>query len=189
MLFRSRVYERTFGKRWKRMIYSGRAKAFASRLDELFVSRDLRQFALICCEQWSIGIVECVRELQSFFNAVGTPEPYIIQYEIENLYRATAIIAQGRHGHVSYAGAKLGLHSNPKDHVDLINAIHDHVRLGRVQTSCAAADNVFRAMLEMLGESDEWLSNADQAKIREFMMPFARLRDDAILVERHTKWA
>lgn len=183
-----RVYERKFGKRWKRIVYSRRSNEFAARLDELFVTRDLRQPPLIRSGSWSVGIVESVQALQYFFHLTGTPEPYIRQHEIEDLYRTVAIIAQGKRGYVGYAGSKLGLYRSPTDHADLIRAIHEHIREGRVVANCAVADNVFRAMLEMLKGSDSWLSDSDIAMIRNAITPFANLRDDATLVNRHTKW-
>ncbi|TXD63273.1 hypothetical protein FUT88_03105 [Ralstonia sp. TCR112] len=184
-----RVYERQFGKRLKRILHAGEARAFAERLDELFVARDLRQPALYQDGHWSRGIHDSIQALQSFFHAVGAPEPYIQQHEIEALYHATAVLAQGGRGYVGYAGSKLGLDGNFADHADLINAIHRHVMQGRVVANCAVADNVFRAMLELLDDTDAWLSDSDRIMIREVITPFARIRDDATLVDRHTKWA
>ena len=66
--------------------------------------------------------------------------------------------------------------------------IHEYIREGCVVPGSAVADNVLRAMLEMLDDSDAWLPDAERATIREHLAPFARLRDDAILVQRHTKW-
>lgn len=184
-----RVYARHFGTRWKRIFQATEERAFAARLDELFVARDLRQPALNSNGKWSKGILESIQALQYFFHGEGTPEPYIRQHEIEALYRATASLAQGGRGYVGYAGSKLGLDGDFSDHAGLISAIHEHVLRGRVVANCAVADNAFRAMLEMLDDSDTWLSDSDQTMIREVITPFARIRDDATLVDRHTKWA
>jgi len=183
-----RVFERYFPAGWKRVLHSRRANAFAAHLDRLFVARDLRRPPLTRNDNWSSSILEGVKELQQFFHIAGTPEPYIRQHEIEDLYRGVAVIAQGRRGYVGFARSKLGLDRSPKDHEGLIHAIHEHVREGRVVANCAVADNAFRAMLEMLDDSDAWLSAEQQAMVRNCITPFARLRDDAVLVERHTKW-
>jgi hypothetical protein len=154
----------------------------------MFVARDLRRPPLIRNNSWSSSILESVTELQRFFHMSGSPEPYIRQHEIEDLYRSVAVLAQGRRGYVGFARSKLGLDRNLENHEDLIHAIHEHVREGRVVANCAVADNAFRAMLEMLNDSDAWLSTEQQAMVKESITPFARLRDDAVLVERHTKW-
>lgn len=184
-----RVYERHFGGGWKRIFHSRRAHAFAARLDELFAARDLRQRPLIRHGNWTASIVESAQMLQYHFHALGTPEPYIRQCEMENLYRAVAIIAQGNRGYVRYAGSKLGLRGSPADHGDLIRMIDEYIGKGRVTPNSVVADNVFRAMLEILDDSDNWLPEADRATIRDHIAPFARLRDDATLVYRHTKWS
>lgn len=183
-----RVFEREFGSRWKRALHSKRAEEFASRLDELFVVRDLRRPSLIRDGSWTTGIVEGVQALQTFFHGTGTPGPYLQQRDVERLYETVALIARGKRGYVGYAASKLGLRSSPVDHDGLIDAIQEHVRQRRVVANCSVADNVFRAMLEMLDDSEAWLSESDRAAIRNNVTPFALLRDDATLVDRHTNW-
>jgi|GEM_PF-800363 len=182
------VYARDFSGRGKGIFHSKQAHPGATRLDDLFAVRDLRQPALFRDGNWLAGIIESARTLQGFFQEVLTPEPYIRQSEMENLYRSVAIIAQGNRGHVRYAGSRLGLHRSPADHMDLIRMIHEYIGEGCVVPNSAVADNVFRAMLEMLDDSDAWLPDLERATIREHLAPFARLRDDAILVHRHTNW-
>ncbi|MBU9427281.1 hypothetical protein [Burkholderia gladioli] len=183
-----RVFEYHYPTRWRRAIYPRRAAALAAHLDRMFVARDLRRPPLICNDSWSCNILESVTKLQRFFHISRTPEPYIRQHEIEDLYRGVAVLAQGQRGYVGYARSKLGLDRNLDNHEDLIRAIHEYVHEGRVVANCAVADNAFRAMLEMLDDSDAWLSTEQQATVKETITPFARLRDDAVLVERHTKW-
>lgn len=183
-----RVFAREFGSRWRRALRSKRAEAFASRLDELFVVRDLRRPPLIRDGSWTNGIVTTVQTLQRFFHGTGTPEPYVHQRDIERLYETVALIARGKRGHVGYAASKLGLHGSPVDRDGFIDAIHEHIRQRRVVANCSVADNVFRAMLEMLDDSDAWLSESDRAVIGSNITPFALLCDDATLVDRHTRW-
>ncbi|VWB77804.1 hypothetical protein [Burkholderia lata] len=182
------VYRRYFNTRWKRLFNLKRANELAVRLDASFVVRDVRQPPLIRDGKWSVGIVQSAQELQRFFHGAGTPEPYIRQNEIEALYEAVALVAKGNRGYVGYAKSKLGLRDNPEGHAALIDAIHEHIREKRVVSNCLVVDNVFRAMLEMLDNSEAWLSDSDQERVRRCIAPFARIYDDATLVDRHTKW-
>ncbi len=184
------VHERCFGRPWKRIFRSRDDDALATRLDEMFVARDLRQRPLLHGGNWSANILESVEVLQSFFNTVepGAPEPYIRRCEMENLYRSVAIIARYNRGYVGYARSKLGLPSSPADHADLIRMIDDYIHEGHVIPCCGVADNVFRSMHEMLDGSDAWLCDSDREAIKDYMAPFARLRDDATLIYRHMKW-
>ncbi|SOZ39674.1 hypothetical protein [Cupriavidus neocaledonicus] len=183
------VYEREFGNGWKRPWRAKQARVFAEHLDRLFVVRDLREPPLMRDGKWCTSIVKSAEVLQVFFHARGEPAPFIRRHEMEGLYRAIAIVAQGGRGYVGYVSSKLQLRREIADHADLIDAIHEHIREGRVGLNSIVADCAFRAMLELLGDSDMWLAESDIAVIRGSMVPFARLRDDAILVERHTKWS
>jgi hypothetical protein len=183
------VYEREFGNAWKLPWRAKQARVFAKYLDDLFVLRDLRVPALMRNDAWCTGIVESVEALQLFFHAQSEPEPFIRGHEMDALYRAIAIVAQGRRGYVGYVSSNLGLRRDIADHADLIDAIHELIREGRVGLNSFVVDCAFRAMLELLAGSDTWLSESEQAVIRASMAPFARLRDDAVLVERHTKWS
>jgi len=183
------VYEREFGNGWKLPWRAKQARAFAEHLDSLFVVRDLREPPLMRHDTWCASIVESVEALQIFFHARGEPAPFIRRHEMEALYRAIAIVAQGQRGYIGYVSSNLGLRRDIADHADLIDAIHEHIREGRVGLNSFVADCAFRAMLELLADSGAWLSESDQAAIRASLAPFARLRDDAILIERHTKWS
>ena len=184
-----RVHARHPDRSWKRIFRARGDDALAAHLDDVFVMRDLRQRPLMRDGGWLAGILESVEMLQGFFTmAAGAHEPHIRQSEMEALYRTVALVARGNRGYVGYAGAKLGLRPGPANHADLVRMIEDHVREERVRPCCAVADNVFRAMREMLGDSDAWLSDADRMTIRTAIAPFARLHDDAILVDRHTNW-
>ncbi|WP_336964738.1 hypothetical protein [Sphingobium aquiterrae] len=185
---RRHVHERDSIGRGRRIFHSKQPDPVAAHLDSVFAVRDLRQRPLFRDGHWLAGIVESATALQSFFCDATTPEPYIRQGEMENLYRSVAIIAQSNRGYVGYAGSKLGLHRNPRDHMDLIRMIHEYISEGCVVPNSAVADNVFRAMLEMLDDTDAWLRDTERATVRAHIAPFARLRDDAILVHRHTKW-
>ncbi|UDM52042.1 hypothetical protein [Cupriavidus sp. MP-37] len=182
------VYEREFGKWWKLPWRAKQARAFADHLDRIFVVRDLREPPLMRHNMWCASIVKSAEALQIFFHARAEPAPFIRRREMEALYRAIAIVAQGKRGYVGYVSSKLGLRREIADHTDLIDAIHEHIREGRVGLNSFVADCAFRAMLELLGDCDVWLAESDQGAIRASMVPFARLRDDAILVDRHTKW-
>jgi hypothetical protein len=183
------VYNRHFGGGWKKLFRFKEAEMYAAYLDSVFVARDLRRPPLMSDGEWTKCILEAVEELQKFFISAGTPEPYIWPHEIEDLYRAAAILARGKRGYVGYAASKLNLRDNPADHEELIRMIDDHIREGRVVANCSMADYVFRAMLELLDGADDWLSAKDQETIKSSIAPFAALRDDAVLIERHGRWA
>lgn len=186
---KQRIYRRSFGKRWKEILHRTHARSLAAHLDERFVARDLRQHALMRDGQWSAGLVESVIVLQRFFHIPAKPEPYIHQRDLDELFRAVALVAQGGKGYVGFAGSKLGLRGVPQDHAALVQMIHEHVRERRVMPNSAVVDNVFRAMLELLDDSDEWLSSAHRETIKAAIEPFARIRDDAALIEQHTRWS
>lgn len=181
------VYEREFGSGWKLPWRAKQARAFAEHLDKVFVVRDLRDGPLMRHGKWCASIVKSVEALQQFFHTWGKPGPFIRRHDMEALYRAIAIVAQGQRGYIGYVSSNLSLPRDIDGHTDLIDAIHMHIREGRVGIDATVADCAFRALLELLGGSDEWLSDSDQAVIRTSLSPFARLRDDAILVERHRK--
>lgn len=183
------VYEREFGSGWQVPWRAKQAREFAEYLDNLYVVRDLRVPPLMRNETWRVNLVEGVEALQMFFHARGEPAPFIRRHEMEALYLSIAIIAQGQRGYLGYASSKLGLRRDIADHAELIDAIHEHVREGRVGLNSFVVDCAFRAMLELLAASDAWLSESDQAIILASMVPFARLRDEVVLVERHTKWS
>ncbi|MFY4261252.1 hypothetical protein ACOTCG_26940 [Achromobacter xylosoxidans] len=185
---RRNIYERHFHSRWKEFRYRRSAKQLAAYLNEKFVIRDLRQRALVRDGQWSVGVCEAAIVLQRFFNTPPRPEPYIPQGEIEELYRTAALIARGGRGYLAFARSKLSLRNSPEDHNDLARLIYEHVSEGRVVANSAVVDNVLRAILELLGDSDEWLSATEQEAIKTAMEPFANIRDDALLIERHTRW-
>lgn len=180
-----RLYERHFGSRWRKILNYKQAARFAQDLDEAFVVRDLRQRPLLLDGTWSESIVDTAAALQRFFHLSRTPEPYLRQHDVENLYRATAVLARGNRGYVGYAGSKLCMDRSPEDHADLICLIDEHIRSGRVVANAAVIDGVFRAMLELLDDSDTWVSDADAKTVRDALAPFARVYDDANLILRH----
>src|SRR5690606_2177159 len=154
------IYRRFFGRRWKEILHRTHARSLAAYLDERFVVRDLRQQALMRDGQWSAGLIESVIVMQRFFHIRVKPEPYIDQHDLDELFRAIALVAHGEKGYVGFVSSKLGLHDNPQDHMTLVRMIHEYVQEGRVVANSAVADNAFRALLELLGDSEEWLSAA-----------------------------
>lgn len=186
---KSRIYERHFNSRWKEIFHRERARNLTALLDERLTVRDLRQRPLRRGGQWSAGLCEIAKVLQRFFHVTPKPEPYIQQHEIDMLYQAAAAIAQGGRGYLGFVSSKLSLRGKPENHADLSRMIYEHIQEGRPVANCAVADNVFRAVLELLGESDEWLSESDKQKVLAAFEPFASIRDDAILIKRHTSWS
>lgn len=183
------VLERDFGRTRKLSFRSRANDAAVAWVDELFAVRDLRQRPLIRNGTLSADVPGSVQALQQFFENAETPEPYIRQRDMENLYRACAFLARHRRGHARYIGSKLNLPRAPVDHDDLVRMIHNHIDGKCVAISRRAASNVFKAMLDLIGVTDNRLSNADRAAIRDYLAPFATLSDDAALVHRHTHWA
>lgn len=184
-----RVCMRNFGSPWRKVLRHERARDFSASMGERFTVRDLRQPTLTRHGQRSAGPLQSAIVLQRFFHGLSKPEPYIRQHEIDGLYEAAALIAQGGKGYLEYARSKLLLHTSPGNHAELIRMIHEHIQNGRTVANSAVADNVFRAILELLGDSDEWLSASDTGVIKAAIAPFARIRDDAVLIERHTRWS
>ncbi|MOA61001.1 hypothetical protein D3C78_1860340 [compost metagenome] len=56
--------------------------------------------------------------------------------------------------------------------------IHHYVGSGRVVSNWHVVDYAFRSMLELLDETDTFGSTNDQETIMNWLLPFARLRDD-----------
>ncbi|MCS3505210.1 restriction endonuclease [Achromobacter sp. JUb104] len=184
-----RIYQRRFKGRWQEIIFRKRAKRLSAFLDEHFTVRSLCQRGLSQEGQQPGGPMERATVLQRFFHAPPRPEPYILQEEMVRLYQAAALIAKGGKGYPKFACSKLLLHGDAENHLDLIRLIHEHVQKGGTVANSAVADNVFRAILELLGESDEWLLASDREEIQAAIEPFARIRDEAMLIERHTRWS
>lgn len=174
---------------WKRFLHSKQAKEFSRHLDNIFVARDAREPSLLNHGRWNTDIVRGVEALQYFFTSasIGAAGPYICNQDVENLYRAIAIIAVQKRGFPGYVASSLSLDGRPDDHAQLIEMIHHYIDSGRVVSNCHAVDYAFRAMLELLDESDFCGSTNDQETIMNWLLPFARLRDDGLLVSRHTR--
>ncbi|NIE63055.1 hypothetical protein [Burkholderia sp. Ax-1719] len=183
------VYARRFGSLSVRLFQAKEAKNFAADLDELFVANDVRISPLLRDGSWSAGIVDVARELSEHFNRIGTPEPFFTQQEVEDLYGAVAVVAEGGRGHVGYVSSSLSLAEAPESHEELARLIHEHIKEGRVVANRIVVDYAFRAMLELLADSDDWLSDKQKARILPCLVPFALARDDGKLVERHTRWS
>lgn len=185
---KKRVLQEMCGGRLRRFANPKKANKIASFLDETFVVRDLRQPPLIRDGSWTVGILESIEELQVFFHAIQQNEPYLFKKDVEELYRINSALAEGKRGYVGYVRSKLALKSMPDDHNHLIKLINQHLHEDRVVANCNVADNTFRAMLELLGGTDDWLPQSLQIRVRKSLTPFAQIRDDAVLVDRHTRW-
>lgn len=186
-----RVFLREYGSWWLRFWHAKDAKRFLHYLDEIFVVRDLRQPALLHDGGWTTGIVQSVEALRAFFTSVSVDSvrPYIRRQEVENLHRAVALIAGHNRGFPGYVASSLSLDKRPSSHAELIEMIHQRIESGAVVSSCHVVDYVFRAMLELLGDADDFLCLSDREAVQLWMLPFARVRDDGLLVRRHTKRA
>lgn len=184
-----RVFRREFGSWWKRFLHSKQAEEFSRHLDNIFVARDAREPSLLDHGRWNTDILRGVEALQYFFTSasIGAAGLEICQQDVENLYRAIAIVAVRKRGFPGYVASSLSLDGRPDDHAQLIGMIHHHIDSGRVVSNCHVVDYAFRAMLELLDESDSCGSTYDQETIMNWLLPFARLRDDGLLVSRHTK--
>jgi hypothetical protein len=135
-----------------------------------------------------VDLLAATQALQRFFNSARTWEFRVCKSDVENLYRSAAMLAKGKQGHVHYVSSKLGLRLDPADHEDLIQMIHHHIRDGMVFATSGTADNAFRAMLELLNDSDKWVNATDRAIIMNYMTPFAHIVQEASLIERHSSW-
>lgn len=100
-----------------------------------------------------------------------------------------ALIAGHNRGFPGYVASSLSLDKRPSSHAELIEMIHQRIESGAVVSSCHVVDYVFRAMLELLGDADDFLCLSDREAVQLWMLPFARVRDDGLLVRRHTKRA
>lgn len=183
------IYERNSIQGWRRLLPATRStnRDFLQRLDELYVLRDLRKPPLMRDGRWTMGLLKTVQTLQGFFNGFDTPQPFIRKGEMEALFHELSRLAKGRRGTVGYVANSLSLRRHPRDHEDLACAIKEHIDAGRVVTNYAVADYAFRAMLELLDDSDAWLSAEDRWMTFASIEPFAHIRDDAVLVDRHSK--
>lgn len=186
---KKRMWDEECSGHLRRALNPKRTKAIASWLDEKFVVRNLREPPLIRDGNWTVGIRECMEELQVFFHSIQGNEPYLVQNDVEELYKICAAMAQGNRGYLGYISSKLDLGNTPENHTSLAELIDRHLREERIVSNCGVADHTFRAMLELIGGEDNWLPQSLQIRIRQALTPFAQIRDDAILVHRHTHWS
>lgn len=185
---RRRRFERSFGP-WRQLWNRKEAHRFDTYLREVYVARDVREPALIDQGQLGCGLVKNVASLQEFFVSPGPAYPYLRKHDVENLYRVVALIAQLKRGFPGYVASSLSLDYRSETHEQLIKSIHDYVASGRVVPSLNVVDHALRAILEMLGDTESGLSKQGSQLILKWLVPFAKARDDAKLVERHTRWS
>lgn len=182
------VFNRHFSSSLKRTLRRNLATQFAGALNEAFVARDLRQRPLFRNGLWCRNVVGTIQELQHFFSVQRTPEPYVQQKDAELLYRAAAMLARGERGYAGYVSSKLSLDDGAANHAQLVAAIERKIESGRVVASAGNVDFVLRAILELLNDSDEWVTPSDREIVLQALTPFTQIFDEANFIKRHREW-
>ncbi|WP_059004153.1 hypothetical protein [Pseudomonas syringae] len=180
------VLAREYGGRLRRLLNRKKYQAFSRYLDYIFVAKDIRKPSLIHHGLIAQSIVSAVKDLQHFFSGSRSSDPELRQSDIKNLYEAIAILATGNRGYLGYIASSLSFIDSPQNHAQLIGMLNQRLDSGLIGTSASEADYALRAMLELLNDSDDWLTETQSASIKCLLLPLARVYDDAMLVERHT---
>ncbi|PUB37704.1 hypothetical protein C8K66_101410 [Pseudomonas sp. GV105] len=180
------ILSREYGGRLKRLLKLRKYHDFSSYLDYIFVAKDVRKQSLVQHGLISKDIVSTVKDLQSFFAGSRSQAPYLRHGDVENLYRAIVVLASGSRGYLGYIAGSLSLEDAPKNHTQLIGMVNQRLDSGLVGSSVSEADYALRAMLELLNDTDDWLTETQLVSVKHLLLPLARVYDDALLVERHT---
>ncbi|XYQ86665.1 hypothetical protein ACTAB8_12360 [Pseudomonas syringae] len=180
------VLKREYGGPLKRLLHPKKYQDFASYLDCVFVVKDIRKQSLVKNGALSKDVISVVKDLQYFMAGSRSTGAELRQNHVENLYKAIAILATGGRGYLGYIASSLSFGDCPDSHAHLIVLINQRLNTGLVGSSVSDADYALRAMLELLNDTDDWLSRTQLQSFKSLLLPLARVYDDAMLTERHT---
>jgi hypothetical protein len=183
------VLEREYGAWWRRVLKPRKYREFSEYLDEIFIVRDIRTSSLVHDGCIAMDVIAALKELQYFYAGLRSRDLYLSQQSVELLYKSIAILATGGRGYLGYVASSLGLRPPPANHSELIVAVNNLVESGQIVANTSVADYGLRAMLELLGDSEEWLTTSQSASVKKMLLPLAEIRDDAMLARRHSSSA
>ena len=154
---------------------------------ENYQIRDLRIKSLLkdnCYK--TLGLQKTVESLQEYFS-IGNNNFYATN-ELFALYRSLIVLLKSGRGYLGYITGNLAIHTETTDHLGVIAIIENRITTNQLKPSSPIIDYTLRAMLEMIGNEDKWLSEFELNIVFEGLQPLMVHYDRSMLIKRHSKW-
>lgn len=185
------VMEWTIEQHFKRILFLwARKRKKREKLNiwmENYQIRDLRIKSLLNDNFYkTLGLQKTAETLQNYFS-IGNNNFYAMS-ELSALYRSLIILLKSGRGYLGYITGNLAIHTEVNDHLEVIAIIENRISTNQLKPSSPIIDHTLRAMLEMIGNDDKWLSEYELTIVFEGLQPLMAHHDRSMLIKRHSKW-
>ena len=151
------------------------------------LAKDVRIQPLIQHQRFkSIGLLNTVAILQSYFGR--KTNDFISTDEMTALYRALIVLLQSGRGYINYIAGSLSIQNRIKSHSEIAKILEQRILSDYLKRNSFSVDYTFRAMMEIFGEEDSWMSEDDKNTVFEALKSFMKHHDQGMLIKRHSKW-
>ncbi len=164
-----------------------RKRELLNRWKEYARIKDVRVESLLENQQFkSIGLCRVVEILQSYFSPRN--RDYISTDEMAALYRALIVLLRSGRGYIGYIVGNLSMQNSPGTHIEVAAILEQRISSDRQKLNSFSVDYTLRAMMEIIGNEDGWMSEDDLSVVFEALKPFMKHYDQGMLIKRHSKW-
>lgn len=158
-----------------------------SRWKEHALIKDVRIRPLLENQQFkSIGLRKTVEILQSYFGQIN--KDFISTDEMTALYRALSALLKSSRGYVNYIAGSLSIQHGVESHSEIATILEQRISSDYLKQNSFSVDYTLRAMMEIIGNEDGWMSEDDKNIIFEALKSFMKHYDQGMLIKRHSKW-
>lgn len=133
-----------------------------------------------------------VEILQAFFNSLGGSRRYFFtQDKLTRLLKIVSLLLDGNKGYLGYVLNKLSFsihdhqiktRSELKEYIDQAIKQYD----SKIRCSHFMVDNTLRAILELIGNDDLWISNSNKHLMFEYLECYMNFYNQEMLKKRHS---
>lgn len=134
----------------------------------------------------SIGPFATVEILQSYFSPFNSD--FISADEMAALYRALIILLKSGRGYTGYIAGNLSLQNTIETHSEIATVLEQRIASNYLRINSFSVDYSLRAMMEIIGNEDSWMSDNDRNIVFDALKPFMEHYDRGLLRKRHSKW-
>lgn len=149
--------------------------------------KDVRIKPLLENQQFkSIGLRKTVEILQSYFGPIN--KDFVSIDEVSALYRALIVLLKSGRGYVNYIAGSLSIQHGVESHSEIATILEQRISSDYLKLNSVSEDYTLRAMMEIIGDEDGWVSEEDQNFVFEALKSFMKHYDQGMLIKRHSKW-
>lgn len=152
--------------------------------------RDIRKKALLDFNHFrELELIDVISRLQYFYISSESNRAYFDKKEISQLYRALISLIHHGRGYFPYLNSKLSFGSRDFNDInELTDYLNKKIELESFLMNNNEIELIFRAMLEAIRDTDDWLTHQQKEEIYSALQPFMSFYDYTNSIERYSEF-